>query len=613
MKLNSFNYKWVWEFKSTPEKLWSLAADTNRFNFDTGLPKLIVIANKSSETNGNGRKLMFYRLGIPVQWTEYPFEWIFPERFGVVREYDKGPLKKMTVKVYLQPSDSGGTQVTYFVEAEASNLLGLIAIPVQIGIISRLRFEKTLRLYDVSISASFPVYQLKKNGNISAEGERKLNALTEELHNLTGQSEICKKLSDTLILGDNLSLYKMRPYLFANLWGTNPKKTLETFLYATRLGILDLRWDILCPLCRGASESHYKLENLHTPVHCESCNIDYEVNFDKLVEIVFTPNPQIRKVEAAAFCVGGPQVTPHIIVQKNLTPGDEFKFKTRLEPGRYRMRSPSVKGSFLLEVLTESKVHDLVLILSSSGWDANTDIISGKVVITVTNKTDTEKLFIFERTAWIDDAVTASEVTAMQSFRDLFTNEALRPGQQISVGSVALMFTDLKNSTSLYRRVGDANAFGYVMKHFDILKAAIDQNDGALVKTIGDATMAVFTDPLNALKAIVKAQADILETEGNINQLRLKSGIHFGPCIAVNLNNILDYFGSTVNIAARLEGLSSGSDIIISDKMFRLPNVQDWLRQKEEFLVVSKFESSLKGFEGENFDLWKIHRMAPDK
>src|SRR5213079_830494 len=127
------------------------------------------------------------------------------------------------------------------------------------------------------------------------------------------------------------------------------------------------------------------------------------------------------------------------------------------------------------------------------------------------NATKEEQLFILERMMWSDQAATAAEVTALQVFRDLFSTEALRPGEQISVGTLTVLFTDLRNSTRLYREIGDATAFGRVMNHFDVLRKAIAEHDGALVKTIGDAVMAVFRQPSAALKAMLDAQEQLAD------------------------------------------------------------------------------------------------------
>jgi len=210
--------------------------------------------------------------------------------------------------------------------------------------------------------------------------------------------------------------------------------------------------------------------------------------------------------------------------------------------------------------------------------------------LTFENKTESEQLFLMERMAWTDQAATAAEVTALQIFRDLFSSEALRPGEQISVGSLTVLFTDLRNSTRLYVEIGDATAFGRVMNHFDVLKRSIAEADGALVKTIGDAVMAVFREPAAALKAMIDAQRLLAAPPDGSAPLTLKAGIHAGPCIAVTLNDRLDYFGSTVNTAARLEALSTGDDVVISQAVYEDPEVQEMiaLRRKPWSLLHSQ-------------------------
>jgi class 3 adenylate cyclase len=128
-----------------------------------------------------------------------------------------------------------------------------------------------------------------------------------------------------------------------------------------------------------------------------------------------------------------------------------------------------------------------------------------------------------------------------------------------------------------------------------------------LVKTIGDAIMAVFRRPDAALRAILKAQNILSHPTDGAQPLTLKVGIHAGPCIAVTLNDRLDYFGGTVNLAARLEGLSSGGDVVVSENIYRDPAVQDLLRGS---LRAEAFCRMLKGFGEEEFDLWRVSPVA---
>ncbi|HWB51178.1 MAG TPA: adenylate/guanylate cyclase domain-containing protein, partial [Stellaceae bacterium] len=186
---------------------------------------------------------------------------------------------------------------------------------------------------------------------------------------------------------------------------------------------------------------------------------------------------------------------------------------------------------------------------------------------------------------WAQDALTAHEATTMQAFRDLFADAVLRPGDQVGIGRIAFLFTDIKGSTDLYNRVGDARAYGFVREHYAVLTRAVREHDGAVVKTIGDAVMAAFTDPAGALDAALAIRDAIaafnrhLAAEAGAEGVAIlvKIGLHSGACIAVTLNDRLDYFGRTVNLAARLQGESAGGDIVLSETMAREPGVAERL------------------------------------
>jgi class 3 adenylate cyclase len=380
---------------------------------------------------------------------------------------------------------------------------------------------------------------------------------------------------------------------------------LELFLLATRVGLLELRWEVLCPLCRGPKEQSQSLAGLRLQVHCNTCNIDYGANFERSVELTFRPNPAIRRYEPDDFCVAGPQVTPHIIVQQLMQPGESRDISLPLDAGRYRVRALELPGGQFLAAAPDGS-PEMRLAASSVGWPSDEGQISTRPTLHLVNSTRDEQLMILERMAWSDQAATAAEVTAMQTFRDLFANETLRPGEQVTVGSLTVVFTDLRESTRFYREVGDARAFGLVMSHFDLLKVVINANDGAIVKTIGDSVMAVFRRPSTAVRAMLQAQQELGDPAANALPFSLRVGIHYGPCVAVNLNDRLDYFGSTVNIAARLESLSTGEEIVISDAVRRDPEVTALLGELASQLNVHSVEATLKGFEQDKFDLYLV-------
>ena len=435
-------------------------------------------------------------------------------------------------------------------------------------------------------------------------GRDRLLTSSERLATQIEDRDIVGLLVDHIENGDDFALARIRPYELAKQWQKPRRDILETCLCATRAGILDLQWNLICPMCRGGGASS-SLNEIASTVHCPSCNIDFTANFEQSVELTFQPNPSIREIDLELYCVGGPQVTPHIVTQQLLPARANRAIELAFQPGRYRLRTLSTPGWQQLRA-TNDVSDPVTLRATSSGWLNEELSVATRATINLDNATDDEQLFILERTAWSDDAATAAEVTALQIFRDLFATEALRPGEQISVGTLTVLFTDLKNSTRMYREIGDATAFGHVMNHFDVLKQVIAEEDGALVKTIGDAVMAVFRQPVSALKAMLHAQRRLASPPDGTQALSLKAGIHTGPCIAVTLNDRLDYFGSTVNLAARLEGQSTGCDIVLSNIVYSDPVVRQFLGDPESDFVATRFEIPLKGFDEESFELWRV-------
>ena len=602
MPFREFHYRWEFDLRSSPEQLWPLVADTNRFNRDTGVPAVKAVG----EASENGRRLRLTSLGIPIEWEEQPFEWVRPQRFGVVRRYSKGPMEELRVRAELEPLN-GGTKLVYEVWAKPKNLLGAIAIPIQIGIISSRNFARTFREYDLTARAE-PSQAMESTADVefTPGGRARLIALGEKLVSEGVDEQTVALLVDHVENADDFALSRIRPYRLADENRTPRRQMLAACLQATRAGMLDLQWNLICPMCRGG-EAKDSLAELSSNVHCDGCNIDFNVNFEQSVELTFRPNPSIRQINVETFCVGGPQVTPHIVAQQFLKPQSRRSIDIQLEEGRYRLRTTSLPGWQHVTV-TNDGLCGVSLCASPEGWSNGEIELSKSCSLELANTFDDDQLFVLERTAWSDEAATAAEVTALQTFRDLFASEALRPGEQISVGTLTVLFTDLKNSTQLYREIGDATAFGRVMNHFDVLKQAIAAEDGALVKTIGDAVMAVFRRPANALRAMIDAQQKLASPPEGMLPLTLKGGLHTGPCIAVTLNERLDYFGSTVNLAARLEGQSNGNDVVISNIVYTDPEIRDLLLDPMNQLVAKPLEMQLKGFAEERFELWRIMR-----
>jgi len=191
--------------------------------------------------------------------------------------------------------------------------------------------------------------------------------------------------------------------------------------------------------------------------------------------------------------------------------------------------------------------------------------------------------------------LTAKRMLTNQTFRDVYKADNLNIDQRLKITSLTFLFTDLKGSTALYERVGDLAAFDLVRAHFHALLEIISSEKGAVVKTIGDAVMATFVKPEHALAASLRMRSAMaaLNAQRGREDLIVKIGIHEGPCLAVMLNERQDYFGQTVNIAARVQSLSTSQEIHITGPVIESPAVAAIL-EKQAIRPIQK-EAALRG------------------
>ena len=79
--------------------------------------------------------------------------------------------------------------------------------------------------------------------------------------------------------------------------------------------------------------------------------------------------------------------------------------------------------------------------------------------------------------------------------------------------------------------------------------------------------MATFATPRQGLAAALRMRTAMDELNKHVGRddLWLKVGLHEGPCLAVTLNERQDYFGQTVNIAARLQSLAESNTILTTE------------------------------------------------
>jgi len=585
---------WIWTFDLPPEQLWPVLADTNRFNEAMGLPPYELEetpqANGTVLRRGSGKAA-----GFILEWEEKPYEWIHGRHFRQARLFSKGPFRRFGPVFDLEPygdGDGDGSKVTYTLEWEPLSLAGRLfggRLAAQAGEAIGKRIQQAVAF----IKGERPTLFDLPPPTLPEGARERAVALAEQIDRSTYGNGLGAPLADFVMNGMASDLMHLKPKALARQFGVPQRPAIEACLAAVKVGLLTMKWDLLCANCRGPKLSVLALSELPRGAHCASCNIDYDRDFERNVELSFAPAPAVRPLLAGGYCLSGPMSTPHVPVQLLLAAGERRAVAVDLPPGHYRLRT-------LHPGLAADVDHDggafPGLRVTPAGVETMPPAEAGTIAFA--NDAGFEVAALIEDRTWTRDALTAPEVISLQVFRDLFAEATLRPGDEAAIGQVALLFSDLRGSTALYERVGDAAAYNIVRDHFAFLAAIVRDHDGAVVKTIGDAVMASFGDPADAVKAALAMQARIAEFnrerggERLDRHLSIKLGVHAGGSVMVSLNDRLDYFGSTVNMAARLQGQSEGGDIVLSRAVADDPAVRPLLAA-----VPTRDESiSLKGF-----------------
>ena len=559
--------RWVWRFDVSPERLWVALADTARFNEAAGFPKHRI--ESLPRDDGTVVYIGHAKFGpFSVRWRDLPVEWVTGQRFRHAREFENGPFKSLVATLTLAP-EGPGCRADYLLEVEPANTFGRLLLRAGFFRATDRTFGKIIAEVKAHIAGLRNDPFAYRPARLSAEAKARLARAITDLETRLDDPKLARHLGAYIVEAPELDLLHLRPIRLARAWGVAERAAIELCLAATAAGLLEMQWDLLCPNCRGPKVSVLGLDRLPKGTHCETCNIDYERDFMRNVELTFRPAAAIRAIDAGEFCLFGPMTTPHVIAQQTLRPGETREISLRLLPGDYRLRdlhrsepaSVTWAGGGFPEAIAQA-----------DGVRAGAPAAAG--MVRLVNRRDREATLVLESRDWVKDALTAHRAISLQAFRELFPTAILRPGDEVGIAHVTLMFTDLRGSTALYGRIGDARAYQLVREHFAYLASAVRANDGAVIKTIGDAVMAAFSDPCDALRAAIDVQRNVAafnrahSGNGKDNEgVVIKLGLHGGACIAVTLNDRLDYFGSTVNLAARLEGQSRGGDIVISEAL----------------------------------------------
>jgi class 3 adenylate cyclase len=449
---------------------------------------------------------------------------------------------------------------------------------------------------------------------------------------------VVSKLESHIRSAEDAGLLRINPLTFAAEKGLAEEEAIDLFLHASALGLFDMNWILICPVCSCVIDSFRALKSLDSHCRCTNCHVDMVAALDDMIAVTFMVNPTVRRIayhdpetlsvedyrfrfrsaEEGLMPDGTPFLRMKEALNKGLTfiaPGETVTMQVETEAGALRGSSFDIDAGFLFIIdpaLPAAEQRIELRCDENSCEPGGGNIPPGKITFVIESAAAKRFEFgIIQMPPNVDRPpplhfapfLSGKRLLTTQTFRDLFRSEVIGANEGIGVKDIALLFTDLKGSTALYDRIGDLNAFALVQQHFEQLQSVTARHHGAIIKTIGDAIMAAFLDPADAVEAALDMRREIavFNERQPDKALILKIGVHKGAAIAVTLNDRLDYFGQTVNIAARVQNLADADEIFVSQDVYDSHDV----KSKLAAFAVEPRDAQLRGV-AQNLQVFRV-------
>jgi hypothetical protein len=571
---------WLWTFdlKISVDALWSFLSDTSRLNKAMGL----------NEMNFEEKEGILYgkatNAGISLEWLEIPWTWVAANHLISIREYSKGFAYTVKAIYHFEKIAEDSTRLYVYLGWVPRGFFYKLLLLASENIIQKKYAGILAEIEKLSKSRNFMPKLISREEKSMVNNHSAIFKITEELLQKNISKDLVHKLIDYIEYGNELDLYRIRVLELAKKWEVKERDLLITCMYATRAGLLTISWDVICPHCRGTRLEIGTLYDIPNRANCDACDIEYENDSENSIEITFHVHPSIRNVAKVFFCSAEPAKKPHIKMQKYIAPNETIETNLNLGIGLYRLR---IKGNTEVGTLniTDSETAQVV------NWslEGNQNYLSAKnPLIRVTNTDNKPHLFTVEETSWDPYVLRPAYIFSLQEFHDLFSAESISSELKLELGLQTVLFTDIVGSSSLYEEQGDSKTFVQVKKHFEEINKFVKENEGAIIKTIGDAVMAAFPSPMGAITTAMSLRNTF---DGkSMSGIKLRISMHYGQCIAVNLNSGIDYFGKTVNIAAKIQKLAGASQIVFTKEYKENPDVDLFLESNNIILEELKYE-----------------------
>ncbi|MCG6148223.1 adenylate/guanylate cyclase domain-containing protein [Leptospira levettii] len=591
---------WEFDLSVTREEIWPYLIDTSSFNKRIGLPKFQYV-EKDGKLIGKTKQA-----GFNLEWEEVPWEWEYLKELGNARIYSRGFAHYIRTKIIVEPLGESRSKVYVYLGAIPRNFFTRKILNIALPRLKE-SFQNGFQQLETEIKRGKPKFNLNSSKEKTFIPDAQWihpEKLEKQIPNLI-QKGISKdtitKVFEWIKLSSDNDLDRIRIKQVSRILDLDPDEVLYLFLQGCRLGIFTLSWDIVCPHCRGVRTSLTKLGDMPAKDQCDVCEIDFDTTGVNSIEVTFHIHPSVRIVEKQIYCAAEPATKQHILLTKKIGARKSFSSNLLIGSGVYRLRKKGEKKYRLVDSKQSYHQTDILWLPETNEEEIK---VSPKPNLVFENEAEHDVTIVLEERSEDQFSLRPTEIFDYQEFRDLFSEEAIATNLQLDIGIKTILFTDIVGSTKFYETEGDHGAFLQVREHFIKTNQIIQNFRGVVVKTIGDAVMASFSSPLQALKA-AKEMQEWFHPENKHTPVRIRISIHTGNCLAVNLNSNIDYFGNTVNYTAKLQSVANSGEISFSETIFRDKDIRDYLRQGE--IKLRKVEFPLPWANRTDFVyVWKV-------
>ncbi len=568
---------------TTPERAWRLVGDTDWMNRVAGNGSVLGIG---VSTQDDGFAMLTGELAAPlgtrVAFSEVWSSWVSERFFRQVRDLRSPFFARSDYRAELVPSE-GGVRPVVEMALQGPGWASLVRRGISLNGMHR-RWAAALQGL------------AKPDGAGPGQAPRELNA--EALAalarwRLVSPPELVDRFAHAFSHARPGELTRLRAFVLADQWGLEREDVLDALVGGVDGGAVELFWSVRCNRCYGQLAGGRLLSDVADHVDCPACGVRSDTDLGENVEVLFAPHPSVVRALDVNFCTIFPAAAPSQQAVFTLLPGQRVQVDVPLPRGKWRL---GAGGS----------VPDLEITAGGQGestlrWSGDpcepTEVKAGLVALDIQNPSASRARVQLIKLGGALPMVPASLLTTRDRFRRRLGHQVLAPDLRVGVRSITLLFTDLSGSTAMYEELGDARAFAVVRDHFAILRAVAARHEGTVVKTIGDAVMAAFFDATSAVTAALEMQSEFRAWASGLGMaqpISLKVGVHRGAALAVHSDQSgLDYFGGTVNLAARAQGAAGAGDVVWTEAIQSEPLVCGVLARIG--IVGEPFARELKG------------------